>query len=187
MPLTEIPPYLLEAIRTARIDVAVEAAEKEQYLDAIGQLGGRLEAWAADDNFWNSTAEVLNRQQGISPSDLQSHLDEERQLLANALGGDSQLATMILLEAPLRAERPNLEAARIVVVNLRIESGQVVSEKQPRRRLWRAARFIRKAFKGVGGGLLVAADIVIPDPTMLVTVASVWGGVDMILDAATAK
>lgn len=51
-------------------------------------------------------------------------------------------------------------------------------------RLSRAVKMFRRVFKfkAAGGGILVAADIVIPDP-QIIKIASIWGGVDMVLDA----
>jgi hypothetical protein len=38
-------------------------------------------------------------------------------------------------------------------------------------------------FKAAAGGVLIAAEIVAPDPTVVVKVASILGGADMIIDA----
>ena len=97
--------------------------------------------------------------------------------------GDRRLAGAVLLDAPLRSRQPDPEQAKQVVVILNVQCQEVVEERPSRKRSWRAARVLRRVFKAVGGGLLVAADVVAPDPTMIVRVASVWGGVDLILDA----
>lgn len=182
--MEDIPPYLLDGIRIAdpeRIAQALDAHDEGSLVDSVMAAREVLDTWAGDEDFWDSTAQNLP-QDSLSQAGLEEILDEEQELLARAIG-DRRLASAVLLDAPLRSRWPDPQQARQVVVILNVHCQEIIEEKPSRKRIWRAARVLRRVFKGVGGGLLVAADIVAPDPTLIVRVASIWGGVDLILDA----
>jgi hypothetical protein len=184
MPLESVPSYLIEGVRITDPDRLREALDTDDETRASSDLevaGQILGVWAGDNEFWGDTAERLPR--APPATTLDDILEEEQEVLAGALGGDRRLAELILLEAPLRSGRPNAQGARQVVVILRDQCREIASEPPTRKRRWRTLRALRRVFKAVGGGVLIAADIVAPDPTQIVRVASIWGGADMIIDA----
>jgi hypothetical protein len=182
MSLDRVPPYLIDALRILDPDRVQEVLADDRAGDLeLEGVTERLAAWVRDGEFWEGLAENLPDTPPAVP--LEDSLDQERVVLADALGGDFRLAGRILLEAPLRSEWPEPDRARYVVMILHGQGQELLTEPPSRRRAWRIARLSRRIFKAVGGGLLVAADIVAPDPTMLVRAASVWGGADMIIDA----
>jgi hypothetical protein len=183
--LGTVPTYLIEGVRLTdpeRVRQALDDADDGQALALVGAAEQALDALAGDDEFWGAASDNLPDQLPLDA--LEDSLDEERELLANALGGDYRLADLILVELPFRQGESDTERARQVVVILQHQCREVIEEAPSRRRKWRAVRLLRRVFKAVSGGLLVAVDIVlIPDPTGIVRVASVAGGVDMIIDA----
>jgi hypothetical protein len=186
MPIDRVPPYLIDGVRLSnpeRIQEALETGDAGQLLDSALQASQLLEEWAEDSEFWDSASDALA--DDLPDADFDDYRDEEREIIATSLDGDYKLANAILVElpSPSAQRRPNPEQAREIVLILRTECHAATSEP-PKRAKWRTARVLRRVFKAFGGGLAIAADIVAPDPTFIVKVASVWGGVDLILDAA---
>ena len=60
MPLTEIPVYLLELVRTTDPAALVETlggGDAERVGDVAGRVSGLLANWVADENFWSTLSE----------------------------------------------------------------------------------------------------------------------------------
>jgi hypothetical protein len=177
MAIYEVPPYLIRSVRdTAPEAVGERLADGGESLpDLLAEARDTLDRWSDDFEFWQAVEESYRS------TTLDGNVEVESQILAEALG-DRRLADTILLEAPTAVSKPQLAVQAVIVI--RHQCGQVLEQPPSRGRLYRAGKVLRRVFKAVGGGVLVAADIVAPDPTMLVKVASIWGGLDMIIDAA---
>jgi hypothetical protein len=183
MTLERVPDYLAELVRRTDPEVLRELLEGERATERLGLDGiaELLATWLGDAAFWTSIDDERPDTPPTVP--LEDSLDDEAEVLAAALGGDPRRARLILLEAPLRSVRPNPKQALRAVETLHRHCNEVTAEAESHRRFWRGARTMRRIFKAAGGGLLVAADIVSPDPTVILRVASIWGGADMIIDA----
>lgn len=191
MALEKVPPYLVLLLRVGdpeRLGAVVSAEGHEQLSEDAVAAVEALEAWVADDEFWSATVEHLQPDLVRLTADLDEDLlhDQELEILTEGVAGDRRLATLILLEmsdVPPRANGRDPYRARDAVARLRAQCHRAAGMPPTPRRRWRLARVLRRAFKAAGGGVLIAADIVAPDPSMIVKVASVLGGVDMIIDA----
>jgi hypothetical protein len=181
-----VPDYLLKAVQIAGqvfFPVGGEQDEESVISSAMG-LRAPLEEWIADDDFWGAAEEVVGPVP--SPAEIPPFgvfMDEELELLTAALHGDSSFATLILANMPLDGGSTTPGEARNVVIQLNVTINQVVEAPPGPSRKWRAIRLARKALTIAAGGLLIAVDVVSPDPTMLSKVASVTGGLATISSA----
>ena len=191
-----VPPYLIELFQHLDRDdlgdaLASNNAERELVrlaIDAESKLG----EWSNDSQFWNSMSRFIASPGAVTsgPIPFAELLDDEAEIaiLSNALQGDDQLANTVLLEAPTffpPITSPQV-AEDVKKAVAQINENVIVALNAPptQRRPWRLAKTLRRVFKAAAGGILIAADVFVPDPTLLVRVASVAGGIDMILDAA---
>lgn len=186
MALQRVPQYLISgAERTApdRVLRALDDADDSLVIGALADAAEILGTLSHEDELWNSATNAL-AEEG-PPRELEEYMDEEREVLAQALGGNYRLADEILASVPMRATERDPDRARQIVVVIQHQCEGILGEPPSPRRKWLAVRVLRRAFKAIAGGLLVAADIVVPDPTIvIIRVASIAGGLDMIIDAA---
>lgn len=99
------------------------------------------------------------------------------------VGKESQDPTEEMTE-PMRDLKPNgveLWRAREVVVIIRDQCEYELAASKGPFRMWRALRLAKRAFVALGGGVLIAADIVSPDVTGILKVASIVGGASAIV------
>jgi hypothetical protein len=196
-----VPPYLIELCRQLDPNSLARALESNHsergLIDLAIDTQVKLADWENDDDFWDRLSRFLDSRNNIvssddprfSPESLGVLLDDEVEIaiLSNALAGDERLTTAVLLESPTSV-RLRTGIAMPVIKNavVQINRNLTIALNTPptTRRRWRLAKALRRVFKGAAGGILIAADVVVPDPTFLVRVASVAGGVDMVLDAA---
>jgi len=186
VPLENVPPYLIRILFLTdpeRLRELVAAGAEWLEPQDLRTVADALDTWLADDEFWDMASEYLESQEPVDLA-FEEFFEREYEILTAGLGGDERLAALILLEAPLRVYRANPERAREAVARLNAQFRQAVEQSPSRARTWRVARVLRRLFKAAGGGVLVAADIVVPDPTLIVQTASITGGIDMIIDAA---
>jgi hypothetical protein len=185
MALEGVPPYLVELLRKTDPEGLRRFVETGEGLTAgdIDELRNLLSQWAADEDFWNA----LGASPSAAPQDtsLDGVLEQELEVLTEALGGDRGLAERVLLELPaqIRAERPDVDQVPPLIIVIKQELPGVEPGAPPSQRL-RVARVLRRVFKAAVGGVSIAADItVLPDPTLLVRAVSIAAGVDLIVDA----
>lgn len=177
MPIEEVPPYLIETVRDTHPDVVAGlVADGKDRPEVLIGARNALERWANDSEFWNEVDAAFQS------TTMDGNLDIESQVVSAALEGDRRLAEAIILEAPTAVDRPRAAVQAITII--REQCDHVLEQPPTPGRLYRTARILRRVFKAAGGGVLIAADIIAPDPTGLVKVASIWGGLDMIIDAA---
>ncbi|HWW67241.1 MAG TPA: hypothetical protein VNY83_04600 [Solirubrobacterales bacterium] len=185
MALEGVPPYLVELLRKTDPEGLRRFVETGEGLTAgdIDELRNLLSQWAGDEDFWNA----LGASPSAAPQDtsLDGVLEQELEVLTEALGGDRGLAERVLLELPaqIRAERPDVDQVPPLIIVIKQELPGVEPGAPPSQRL-RVARVLRRVFKAAVGGVSIAADItVLPDPTLLVRAVSIAAGVDLIVDA----
>lgn len=196
-----VPSYLIELCQQLDPSALADALEsnrsERRLIDLAIDTQVKLDNWVHDGGFWvplsrfleNRNNNVLGDNPQSSPEPLGELLDDEVEvtILSNALAGNQHLATAVLLESPTSVPpSPGIEdqAIRNAVVQINLNVTIALNTPPTPRRRWRLAKTLRRGFKGAAGGILIAADVVVPDPTLLVRVASVAGGIDMVLDAA---
>jgi hypothetical protein len=188
MALEGVPDYLIELLRRTDLQVLRTYLETGEGLapgdnERLAELLGR---WAEDAEFWGMVEQAQPAEAAAGQS-LDAILDQELDIVTQGLDGDESLALSALLEAPANVptQPRDIQQARttIIIIQQQVSVTQVIPSEPPRRRL-KVVRVLRRVFKAAAGGVLVASDIfVVPDPTMLVRIASIAGGVDMIIDA----
>jgi hypothetical protein len=184
--LENVPPYLIEVLRKVDPELQgrfVETAERLTQRD-IQQLSDLLEQWVADGDYWNAFGQSLDN--ASQAQSLDTILDQERRVLIEALNGDERLADTILLELPSQPRRkPDPQQTRqvIIVIQNQIQVVEPAPRGAPAGRRLRIARLLRRTFKAAVGGVAIAADIVVPDPSMIVRISSIVAGADLIIDA----
>jgi len=197
-----VPPYLIELLQHLDRDdlgdaLASNNAERELVRLAI-DAESKLSEWSDDSQFWNSMSRFIASPGAVTSEPIQMDrrvdfaelLDDEVEIaiLSNALQGHDQLANTVLLEAPTffrPITNPQVaENVKEAVVQINVKVTVALNAPPTQRRPWRLAKTLRRVFKAAAGGILIAADVFVPDPTLSVRVASVAGGIDMILDAA---
>jgi hypothetical protein len=187
-----VPPYLIELFKNldrSALRRALASVDSERELVALAiDAQAKLDKWSNDQGFWRSLSTFLGEPLVIDEP-LGDLLDDEVEIaiLSGALLGDEQLAIAVLLEAPTSLSPVttiDVENVQKAVVQINLNVTMALNAPPTPRRRWRLAKTLRRVFKGAAGGIVIAADVVVPDPTLLVRVASLVGGVDMILDAA---
>jgi hypothetical protein len=170
--------------------LASQNSDKELINIAL-DIQSKLQDWQEDSEYWTAlTSFLVNYSAGPPPSRVaQDALDDEVEfvMLSRALR-DEPTATAVMLEVPPRIDfttpRSSGNAQSAVAQINRNVLTRALNDPQTSRRRWRIARALRRVHKGVAGGILIGADVVVPDPTLIARVASVLGGIDLIMDAA---
>lgn len=184
--MESIPDYLNNSLAITAPVLTGVLGRPDEYLTikALEELVPQLKDWAADDDFWEAVTENFSGEAFPGEDqELGRVIEEEHQILLDALHGNQALATTIVLNVPLHLIQSRPDEARQVVINVSIAVTQVVQSPPGPARKWKALRLVRKVFVIGMGGLLIAADLVSPDPTMITKAASVGGGVAMIVTA----
>lgn len=186
MPLEQVPSYLIDGVRQTDPDRLAEAMASDDESQALAALEAgtyALAELARDDALWAAASEAIGDGAGEPQAVDQLDLKVELTVLTGTLDGDQRLAAKILVEVPLDSSGADLQRAREIIVVIRNQcEHELAAPKKPSRK-WRALRLAKRAFKALGGGLVIAADIVSPDVTGITKVASIVGGIDAITDA----
>lgn len=196
--MDSIPGYLKSIVNAAdyRLDGAFdeETFGNAEVKQRIASIGESLREWSFDTEFWRTLiTEREHMSEVLSSEDVLWHLttpafrSEETEKLRDALSDvDPHLVDLIMANLRIpqrRAGRADVARVRVVLIRLEEEARNVsglIAEDAARgmgfREAQRVRRFLRKAFKVASGGILIVADIVTPDPTLITKVASVVGG-----------
>jgi hypothetical protein len=175
-----VPDYLSHLVTLASM------AKREQQEGVPPQLGIILEmsiglrAWADDDDFWASTRREFDPL-SVLRVDPDQFAEAEAEILTIALSGDEQLARVIVINMSLRYPSGTPDDARGLVTQASGEGRRIAESPPEPIRKWSGWRYARRVFRGATGGLAIAANIVTPDPTLLTKVASIAGGVELII------
>ena len=170
MAMERVPEYLVDVLEVT--DLGFRSAgvyDPDDLMIRLSRGTESLGVWIDDDEYWSSLS-------------VDEYFATEVRVLTREL--HDQRHTLRIMEEqaqPVDFARKTRSAVQVVRDdNLEFING-------PSRRgdhLGRSMRLLRRTFKAAGGGVLIAADLLAPDPTLIVKVASVLGGIDMILDAA---
>ncbi len=183
MALERVPEYLVEILRKTDPELLARflATGDELNDDDLHELEALLGQWLSDSDFWNALARQQTYVANAPPvQDVDPILDDELRILTEALGGDQRLAETVLVDFPsqVTTERRDPLRTQQAIVLIRQEVRVIIQAPPtppPTRRL-RIVRGLRRVFKGAAGGVLIAADIIVPDPTIfLIRVASIAG------------
>jgi hypothetical protein len=184
--MDQVPNYLVSLIILSEqiATSLLEGDSVDQQVGRLSELSYGLDRWVADDEFWNALDEEYPRAREMVRNRIltESYVEQEIDILTSHVYEDRQRATGIAIEVmgaragtPQKA-RANVEAtaARIQILVVQIPATPERSKVTRKRQVWKVAR---KVLRYAGGGLAIAADIVIPDPTLLLRAASIVGGV----------
>lgn len=186
MPLEQVPFYLIDGVRQTDPDRLAEAMESDDESQAFAALeagSNALAELARDEALWAAASEAISDRAGEAQAVEELDLKVELKVLAGALDGDQKLAAKILVEVPLDPSGADPQRAREIIVVIRNQCEHELASPKRSSGKWRALRLAKRAFKALGGGLVIAADIVSPDVTGITKVASIVGGIDVITDA----
>ncbi len=152
--------------------------------EGLEELRRDLEGVRDSHAFWEAAHETLDETGETNAVVLLEHFDteqfaeEERHVLEQQVSPTTAAVTMLYLQADETGADPHsvLNKAEAAVGGLVEDAEELVEQEPSQSRWWKAARFAKKAFIVGAGGLVIAADVVSPDPTMLTKAASISGG-----------
>jgi hypothetical protein len=186
-----VPQYLTRLVdisESASRDALDGGPHEGAVVSALTAMQPHLQNWANDNDFWRSAQQFVNGVPIHIPPDFGVVMDEEQRVLADGLR-DRSLATKILMDAEFPPANQGVvyglvdNARNNISININVTIQQTVAAPPGPARKWRALRIVRKVFVVATGGLMVAADIVSPDVTLITKGLSIVSGLSTIASA----
>ena len=184
-----------------RYEFLILERSDEQLDGDVREIQLRLKQFRKNPTVWPRTHETIltwrasrGGEEGperlSEAAEIRSHMEsedfaiEELSALETVLGDQtfaSEIMTAIPPEQVSNDVRTTIDETQVAVSELEHEADRLQASDPGSSKLWRTARFLKKAVIVASGGLAIVADLVVPDPTLITKVASIAGGGSAIL------